>query len=153
MKTIILAALGIGLATTALAEIQIHDAYARSGVPGARTGGAYMEIHNTGPEDDRLIGIKTDIAQMNQIHNNIITDGVAQMVEAKGGIAIAAGETHRLARGGDHLMFMGLSDALEQGDMLDIILIFEHAGEIALQIPVDYTRSNDEAHGTDHSHN
>ena len=48
---------------------------------------------------------------------------------------------HALARGGDHVMFMGLNAPFEQGNMLNVTLVFEKAGEIEVQIPVDLERT------------
>lgn len=60
-----------------------------------------------------------------------------RMLRPEEGIAIPAGETHELARGGDHVMFMGLTRAVKDGDTVMLTLTFEHAGEVTVDIPVD----------------
>ena len=67
-------------------------------------------------------------------------NGVMRMGEIEGGVPIAAGETHVFKRGGDHLMFMGLTEALEQGRDVRVTLIFEAAGEVEIIVPVDRER-------------
>ena len=58
MKSLILAgAAALALSTPALADIAVHDAYARSAMASAKTGAAFMVIENTGDSDDRLIGV------------------------------------------------------------------------------------------------
>ncbi|WP_323766723.1 copper chaperone PCu(A)C [Marinovum sp.] len=138
------------LATIALAEdILIEDAYARASNP--RAGAAFMVIHNHGSEDDRLIDVRSDAAARVELHTHQdMGDGVMKMIHVEEGIALPAGGSHALARGGDHVMFMGLTAPFEQGATVAVTLTFERAGEIDLAIPVDLERQP-QAHGvTDH---
>lgn len=127
--------------------IVIHDAYIRSSTPKSPTGAAFMMIMNHGDIDDRLIGARTDIAARIELHSHTSSaNGVMIMGKIEGGIALPAGAMHKLARGGDHLMVMGLKDDLVQGDTVTLILIFEQAGEISLQLPVDRMRMPMQGH-------
>ena len=130
------------LAAPALAQtIEIHDPYARVATPMSRSGAAFMLIENTGEADDRLIGAATDAAEMAELHTHVESDdGVMRMVEVEEGFAIPAGDSHALARGGDHVMMMGLTRRLEHGDTITLTLTFEQAGEITLEVPVDLER-------------
>ena len=60
--------------------------------------------------------------------------------EIEGGIEIPAGEMHMMKRGGDHVMFMGLTAPLEQGAEISVTLTFEKAGDVVIEVPVDLTR-------------
>jgi len=120
----------------------LHAPYIRAMGPMARSGAAFMGIENVGDVDDRLIGVKTDVARKPGLHTNIISaDGVAKMVPVKEGFPIPAGQMHMLQRGGDHIMLMGLTRKLKDGDLVTITLIFEKAGEVTVQIPVDNSRA------------
>ncbi len=122
-------------------DIMVHDAYARSASPSAMAGGAFMEIMNNGDADDRLIGVRSDVAKRVELHTHIDAgNGVMQMRKVEEGFVIPAGETHMLQRGGDHVMFMGLNQSFVQGDMLSVTLVFESAGEVTVEIPVDLER-------------
>lgn len=152
MKRILVAALLAVLPAAAIAEskIEIHDPYARVSRPNAPTGAAFMVIHNHGTTDDMLVSAKSDIAQMVELHTHIETgDGIMQMTEIEGGIPLPADGEHIMARGGDHVMFMGLNQPLEQGQEITVTLVFEEAGEVEVAIPVDNERMD--AHG-DHDH-
>ena len=128
-------------AAPALADVMIHDAYVRTSGPTARTGAAFMEIVNDTGQADRLIAATSDVAAKVELHTHIKTsDGVMQMRRVENGFAVAAGETHLLQRGGDHVMFMGLTQSLAQGDLVEVTLTFEVAGDIIVQIPVDLKR-------------
>lgn len=152
-KSFALAAVAtLALTTPALAEshIIIKDAYARVASKVAKTGAAFLEIHNMGDTDDRLIAVRTDFAAKSELHTHKeIGDGVMKMMHVEEGFEIPAGGSHALARGGDHLMFMGLKTRLEHGDEVKAVLVFENAGEIELSIPVDLERKA--MHGDAHA--
>ncbi|MCV2888582.1 copper chaperone PCu(A)C [Ruegeria aquimaris] len=141
-SALLAAAATLTLATTALArDITIDDAYARSAGANAKAGAAFMMIHNTGDTDDRLIEARSDVSARVELHTHKINDqGVAQMMHVPEGFVIPAGGMHALARGGDHVMFMGIKAPFEQGAMVPVTLVFEKAGEIEVEIPVDLER-------------
>jgi copper(I)-binding protein len=144
----------VTLATTAFAQdtIAVDDAYARSSGKSAKAGAAFMMIQNTGETDDRLIGVESDAAARVELHTHQVDDsGVAKMVHVEEGFVIPAGETHMLKRGGDHVMFMGLTAPFEQGATVPVTLIFENAGEVEIAVPVDLERQDKGGHGS-HSH-
>jgi copper(I)-binding protein len=123
------------------ADISVSDAYARSSGMMAKAGAAFMQISNTGAEDDRLIAATSDIARKVELHTHKIDEnGVARMIHVEEGFVIPAGGSHSLARGGDHVMFMGLNEAMEPGKIVHVTLTFEKAGEVELEIPVDLDR-------------
>lgn len=130
------------LAMPALAgDIKVHDPYALSSGAMAKAGAAFMQIMNEGTEDDRLINVKSDIAKMTELHTHEIDDqGVARMMKVEEGFVIPAGGMHSLQRGGDHVMFMGLTQTLAQGDNIALTLVFENAGEMVIDVPVDLVR-------------
>ncbi len=130
-----------------LAEIVITDPYARVSRPNAPTGAAFMIIENTGDSADRLVAARSDVAKRVELHTHIDQgDGVMKMTEIEGGIDIAAGGSHAMQRGGDHVMFMGLNEALEQGGSVTVTLVFQKAGEVTVTIPVDNDRKAKHGH-------
>ncbi|MDJ0825662.1 MAG: copper chaperone PCu(A)C [Rhodobacter sp.] len=143
-KTALAALAASLLATPALAEIKIMDPYARASSPMAKAGAAFMQIMNTSDADDRLIAAASDIAKRVELHTHKdVGDGVMKMIEVEEGFVIPAGGSHALARGGDHVMFMGLAGPLEQGATVSVTLTFEQAGDMVVEIPVDNVRKPD----------
>lgn len=136
------------------AKFMIEDAYARASSPAAKAGAAFMQIMNMSGEDDRLIGAQTDASKVTQLHTHKDTgDGVMQMLHVEEGFEIPAGETLMLARGGKHVMLMGLNDPLENGETVSITLTFEKAGDITIDVPVDLDRKPEAgAHGGHGTH-
>lgn len=154
IRTLALAALStLSLATAALADIEVRDAYARSSGPSAMAGAAFMTLVNTGDDDDRLIDVRSGVAKRAELHTHIAgDDGVMKMRRVEDGFAVPAGGEHHLARGGDHVMFMGLTTAFEQGMTFPVTLVFEKAGEMTIDVPVDLERQDPMDHGAvDHS--
>ncbi|OYU17514.1 MAG: copper-binding protein [Rhodobacteraceae bacterium PARR1] len=140
------AALALMIATAALAqehpeEMHIHDVYARSNGSIGGSGAVFFMIHNNTETDDRLIAVSTDVAEKAELHTHIESaDGVMQMTQIEGGIVLPSGEMHELARGGDHVMLMGLTRALKDGDTIALTLTFEKAGEVQIEATVDNAR-------------
>lgn len=129
------------LATPAFADIEIVDPYARASGMNAMAGAAFFEIRNTGDEDDRLIGASATISKLVELHTHKdMGDGVMKMMEVKEGFPVPAHGSHMLQRGGDHVMFMGLIDPMEQGETISVTLTFEKAGDMTVEIPVDLER-------------
>jgi copper(I)-binding protein len=153
LKTALLAGACALLPTFAFAEMMVHDPYARAASPAARSGAAFMEIINAGDSDDRLIAASSDVAERVELHTHIMENDVMRMVHMEEGFPVAAGETILLERGGMHVMFLGLTRSLEQGDEVEVTLTFEGAGDITVTIPVDNERMPSDmggnGHGTD----
>lgn len=138
-STLIASLTALTLATPALAEIEIHDQYARSS--NAMAGAAFMVIHNQADIDDRLLSVTSDAAQRVELHNHIEDDnGVMRMTHVQQGFVLPAGGELHLQRGSNHVMFMGLNTPFEQDDVITVTFVFENAGEISVEIPVDQDR-------------
>jgi hypothetical protein len=116
--------------------ITVEDGFAFAAGAMARSGAAYMRITNSNAEDDRLIAARSDAAQRVELHTHVLQDGVARMVEVTEGIPIPAGETVLLERGGLHVMFMGLTGPWSADAPVEVVLVFEKAGEVPVALPV-----------------
>ncbi|WP_428928309.1 copper chaperone PCu(A)C [Marinibacterium sp. SX1] len=130
------------LAVPALAgEISVSDAYARASSPVAKSGAAFMTLRNAGDTDDRLVGVSSEAAAKVELHTHKDDgNGVMQMLHVEEGFVVPAGGMHMLERGGDHVMLMGLTGPMTQGDTVTLTLTFEHAGDMVVDVPVDLER-------------
>lgn len=132
----LLAASAVAFALPAAAEIRIVNPYMIASPMAMGSGAAFFVIENTGPADDRLAGAASEVADKTELHTHIAdSNGVMQMVEVPEGWVIPAGGTHALARGSDHVMFMGLKAPLKIGDIVTLTLTFEKAGDVVVQVP------------------
>jgi periplasmic copper chaperone A len=137
------------LAGPAIAHDGVHDgvhveaAYARVAMENAPAGAVFMEIVNHGTQDDRLIAAESDVAARAEMHTHVMSaEGMMQMLPVAEGFAVAAAQTYALARGGDHIMLMGLTRPMPEGSQFTLTLTFERAGKIVVVVPV---RSDDPA--------
>ena len=138
---ILAASIGSAVAQDHPEAVHIHDAYARVTGGIGKTGAAFFILHNNTQTDDRLVGAASDVAQRVELHTHKDAgDGVMKMVQIEGGIPLEAGADHALERGGDHVMLMGLTRELNDGDRFVVTLSFEKAGEVPVEIIVDNAR-------------
>ena len=150
-STLLAAGLALAAALPATAEdaIAVMDPYARSSGMMANSGAAFMMIENRSGTDDRLVGASSDVAEKTELHTHEEDEmGVMRMIHVEEGFEIPAGGTLMMARGGHHVMFLGLSEPMEQGDTVTLTLEFEEAGEVTVEVPVDLERQP--RHGMGH---
>lgn len=149
-----LAALLLAAPLPALAHdgVHVHGPFAVIS-PAGTTGAAFMTIDNTGPEDDRLIAAQAGIAQRVELHTHEVdAEGVMRMIEVVEGFVIPAGGERRLERGGDHVMFLGLTEELAEGDRITLTLEFAREGTVVLEVPVGAPGMGGHDHGHDAGH-
>lgn len=131
--------------------VRINDAYARASTA---SGAVFFEIENHQTDDDRLIAASAEgVAARVELHTHIEdAGGVMQMREVPEGFVVPGNGTHALARGGDHVMLMGLTAPLKTGDVISLTLTFERAGVVTVEVPVDNARTAGPMEGgMDHS--
>lgn len=159
MKIIITAALtALCLPAAALAQdgkLEVSDAYLRSSNPQSAAG--FMTISNGTQGECTLTAATSDAAEKVELHTHREGEGgMMEMVAIEGGITIPAGESHALARGGDHVMLMGLTGPLEGGDEVAVTLDFGDCGTLDVMLPLDNDRVGDESDAAmdhdNHSH-
>ena len=134
--------------------VHVENAHALVAGPGAMSGAVFFEIVNSSADHpDRLVSAASDVAQRVELHTHVIdAAGVARMVEVKDGFPVAPGESFALERGGAHVMLMGLTRPLADGDSFELRLVFEREGEMVIEVPVDLNRAPAQGHGHSHGH-
>lgn len=129
-STALLSALTVLLAACSGAaggdEIVVSDA--RVPVPAGANGAAYMTLTNDGDTDDQLVGVTSDVAEAVELHQSAMQDGSMSMRQVDG-IDLPAGGAAVLEPGGFHVMLVGVTAELAEGDTVDLILEFANAGE------------------------
>ncbi len=120
-----------------IGDLVIHHPWTRATAPGAPVAGGYAEIHNMGAAPDRLLSATFEGASAVEIHEMKMEGDVMKMGEVPGGLEIPAGGMAVLEPGGFHIMFMGLSRQLKEGEKIKGTLVFEKAGKIEVEFAVD----------------
>jgi copper(I)-binding protein len=145
MKHVLAAAVGmlaIAVSSTVAAQeykagpIRIDGPWMRATPTGAKVGGGYMKIRNTGKDADRLIGGSTSVAGKFEVHEMKMVDNVMKMRELPNGLEVKPGKTVELKPGSYHVMLMDLKQPLKQGDKVKGTLVFEKAGTVNVEYTV-----------------
>lgn len=115
-------------------NLEVTGGFARETAPMAKVGAAFMTIRSLG-EADRLVAYTTPVCNRPELHTHIENDGVMQMRQVEA-IDVPAGGVVELKPGGFHLMMIDLNQQLVEGETVAITLVFERAGEVAIEVPV-----------------
>ncbi|WP_262029588.1 DUF1775 domain-containing protein [Microvirga sp. Mcv34] len=129
---------GVGTAPQAVkaGTLTLEQAWSRATPGGAKVGGGYVSITNTGTAPDRLIGGSFPLASKVEVHEMRLDGDVMRMKPVEGGLEIKPGATVELKPGGLHLMFMDLKEPLKEGQNVKGTLIFEKAGSVEVEYAV-----------------
>jgi copper(I)-binding protein len=131
-------------------QLMVMDVVIRATTPNAGATAAYGIIHNHSTTDDRLIGASVSFAKKAEIHEMKIEGDVMKMRELEGGLIIPAGEMVSLAMGAEHVMIIGLSGPIIQGDSYQISFEFEKAGIITAKASTISLSGKPAAHSHNH---
>lgn len=116
-------------------KIEVHDHWARASIGTSRPTAAFMVIVNKSKEPDRLLSARSPAAGRVEVHRTVIENGRGRMIKLET-LTIPAGGKVTLKPGGHHIMLMQLKRPIEKGTKLPLVLVFEHAGTIAVEAPV-----------------
>lgn len=116
--------------------IEVDDLWVRASAPGQPNGAGYLEIENDGRAVDRLVSVRSDVAERVELHTIDNENGVARMRAVEGGVEVPAGGEVKFAPGGYHVMFMKLKAPFAEGSQVPATLVFEKAGEVAVKFDV-----------------
>jgi copper(I)-binding protein len=146
--SILAATTGTALAQTyTVGALKIEQPWARATPGGAKVGGGYLTITNTGSESDRLVGGTLVQAGRFEMHEMKMDGGTMQMREVKGGLEIGPGQKVEFKPGGYHIMFMDLRGPFKQGQTLKGQLRFEKAGTVDIEYKVQSMGAGAPMHG------
>jgi copper(I)-binding protein len=131
-------------------SIEITNPWSRATPKGAMVAGAYAVITNTGNAPDRLIGGSTDVAKRFEIHEMKTEGGIMKMRQINEGLVIPPGGAVELKPGSYHLMFVDLARPLGKGDRVKGTLVFEKAGTVPIEYPVEAIGARASGAGAQH---
>ncbi len=155
-RILAIVAAGVTLAGAAWAhefkvgDITIDHPWARPST--GANGGAYFVIRSDSAADDRLIAASGDVAEAIELHTHETVDGVMRMRPVSGGVTVPGGRHVDFEPGGLHVMMIGLTRSLEEGDEFPLTLTFENAGSVDVTVHVhkDGPDSHDSHEGHHH---
>ncbi|GGY86616.1 copper chaperone PCu(A)C [Pseudoduganella plicata] len=133
----IAAAVAAALSLPAVAQVTVKDPWARATVPAAKSSGAFMQVQSK--TDARLVGVSSPAAGVAELHRMSMQDNRMTMAPVEA-IDLPAGKTVALASGGYHIMLMGLTRQLKEGETIPVTLVVEGKDrkreKVEVQVPV-----------------
>jgi copper(I)-binding protein len=106
-------------------DIMIHKMSVKTTPPGISNSAAYFHIMNHSEKDIRLTGAESDAADIVEIHEHTMANGVMKMQKVES-IMIPAGSSVEFKPGGYHIMLIGVTNKINTGDKVDIKLTFSN---------------------------
>ncbi|QRK82274.1 copper chaperone PCu(A)C [Pseudomonas granadensis] len=139
----------LGLAFQAAAQTTVDDAWVRATVSTQTASGAFMTL--TADSDSKLLSVASPVAKDVQIHEMTMKNDVMSMGPVKS-VDLPAGKAVAFDPNGYHVMLMGLTGQLKEGESVPLTLTVENAkGEketLEVKAPV---RALTNMQGHDHS--
>jgi len=123
------------VASPALAQVGIDQAWMRATAPGARVAGGFMTLHNKGQAPDRLVAASSPVAERVELHTHVKEGSVMKMRQVPG-VDVPANGRVVLKPGGAHLMFVNIKRPIKQGENVPVTLEFEKAGKVKAEYAV-----------------
>lgn len=120
-------------------EIRVGDLvltgpWSRAAAQGG-SGAGFLTIRNAGTARDRLLSATTAAAGRIELHTHI-RDGEVMRMRQVPTIDLPPGQAVALQPGGLHLMLLGLTRPLRQGEVVSVTLTFERAGTVQTSLAV-----------------
>jgi len=107
----------------------------RMGQPTGPNAAVYFTASNGGDKADRLVGASTDVAASVEIHESTMADDGTMGMQPVDALDLPAGGELTLEPGGYHLMLVD-ADRLDIGDVVQVTLNWENAGEMTVDVEV-----------------
>lgn len=126
----------LSLAACGPEGLEVNNGWVRLMPPVSKNTAGYLEVTNHGDEADYLFAVHADFVRAAELHTMEADDEGVRMMRPLHCIEIPAGETIRLESGEKHLMLIGLKKALQEDEMVDVILEFKKAGKIGAKLLV-----------------
>lgn len=128
-------------------DLAVYGAYVREPAS-PDTAAAYFSVTNLGDRSEHLTGLSSGAATSAAVHDVPAAGGTASATPAdpaegasvgmtpSGPVEIRPGQTLTLSPGKGHVMLEGLIGPLVPGQQVSLLLTFEKAGQMLLDVPV-----------------
>ena len=106
-------------------------------------------LENSSDQDLHIVGVRSELGETVELHEMVSgEDGQMVMQQSPDGFTVPAGGSLELAPGGNHVMFMGLTDPIEPGEDVTYDLELEDGSTLEVTSVVrPFTGANESYHG------
>lgn len=116
-------------------RVLVTDSWTRPAGRG-ENGAVYFVLENPGSRPDVLVGARGEVAQSVEIHRSVMGEGDVMRMEPQKSVEVPPGGRVAFEPGGLHVMLVDLNRELEAGEAFSIVLAFEQAGELGVEVEV-----------------
>ncbi len=102
-------------------SLTIDNAWVRAMPPSVKSTAAYMKVMNGSDSPVEIVEVASEAADMVQMHEHGMKDGMMSMQQVFS-VQVPANSEFMFAPGGHHIMLMGLTAALKEGDSVELTL-------------------------------
>ena len=135
MKKLITLISALTISTAAMAEVEVHQPYARAVPPGQPNSAAFMMLKNSAADEVALTSASSSVAKAVELHTHSHADGVMKMRKVEN-IPVAGNNMVELKPGGYHVMLIGLNQDMVKGETIDLQLNFSDGSSQQLDVEV-----------------
>jgi periplasmic copper chaperone A len=124
-------------------SITVADGWVKAADSGMSA--AFGDIKNSSDEPITITKASTPASSMVQLHETVTgSDGQTKMQEKEGGFVIPAKGSFKLQPGGNHIMFMDITEPIKAGDTIEITLTFKDGSTKTIKVAAkDFTGANE----------
>ena len=131
-------------------SIHIRAPFSSALPPISKNGAVYLTLTNHGHLSDQFVGAATPIAEHAEIHTHRMEDGMMKMRKVDD-VELPPHEEIVFAPGGKHIMLIGLSQALREGEHFPLMLHLKEAGHVMVKVVIEATGATS-ATKSEHDH-
>ncbi|MBZ8177911.1 copper chaperone PCu(A)C [Corynebacterium poyangense] len=130
--------------------LSLVDGVVRASTEGKNMTAGFGTIHNNTDKDINIVAVSSDDIKANRFELHEVVNGV--MRQKEGGFIIPAHGDLKLQPGGNHFMFMELTEPVKAGDDVDLKVTLSDGSTVDFDnVPVRTFGSGDEDYGDIHN--
>ena len=130
--------------------IHIVAPFSRALPPISKNGAVYLTLTNHGHLSDQLIDATNPIEEYAEIHTHRMEDGMMKMRKVDQ-VELPPNEEVAFAPGRNHIMLIGLSQTLKEGERFSLMLHFKEAGQTIVEVIIEAAGATFASH-SEHDH-
>jgi copper(I)-binding protein len=125
--------------------MHIRHPWSRATPPGATVAAVYLLVRNRSARAERLLGASTPLAGRVELHEGA-KDGDVSRMRATTAVTIPPNGKVEFGPSGKHLMLVELKRPLKEGERIPLVLRFERAGEVPVEVEIEALDSTGGTH-------
>jgi hypothetical protein len=118
------------------AIVAVQDAYIKTPVKGAKAAAGLMKIYNNAAEDNALVAVETDAAEVVELHVMEMDGDIMKMKKVESFNIPAQSHLELSMETGNHLMFINPVSQWNVGDAVNVTMTFENGAFVSVEMPV-----------------